>query len=217
MASFKDWLIVVHVISGFTGFLLAPVAVFVKHGGKVHRLVGKIFSIGMLSAAITAWILVYIKPNPFLLMVGIFSSYMVCNGYRVLFRKKITTTKQIPIIDWLIVLINLLACIGLILKGIFSWLPGSFGYIAIVLGSLGSLLSFSDIKLFLKPSADKKMWLYVHIRNMIGAWIAAVTAFSATNITFMPTVIQWLWPSVIGGYAINYFTKKYKTSSKSVN
>ena len=145
----------------------------------------------------------------FLFMVGIFSFYMTCNGYRVLYRKKIAVTKKVAALDWIIAGINTLACAALVIFGIIN-LPNPFGTIAIVLGSIGFLLSYRDIKTFVKPPADKTYWLYVHISNMIGAWIAAVTAFSATSMNFLPTVVQWLWPSLAGGFAISYFTRMYK-------
>ena len=198
-----------HIFTGFCGFILAPVAVAVKHGGKFHRIAGNFFVGVMLTASLSALLLAYFHPNVFLFMVGIFSFYMTCNGYRVLYRKKIAVTKKVAILDWAIIAINTISCASLVVFGIIN-LPNSFGIIAIVLGSIGFLLSYADIKTFIKPPADKTYWLYVHISNMIGAWIAAVTAFSATSLTFLPTVVQWLWPSLIGGFAISYFTKKYK-------
>lgn len=198
-----------HIVAGFGGFILAPVAVAVKHGGKFHRIAGKFFVGAMLTASLSALLLAYFRPNVFLFMVGIFSFYMTCNGYRVLYRKKIAVTKRVAIMDWLIVAINTISCAALVVFGIIN-LPNSFGIIAMVLGSIGFLLGYSDIKTFIKPPAEKTYWLYVHISNMIGAWIAAVTAFSATSLSFLPTVVQWLWPSLVGGFAISYFTKKYK-------
>ena len=34
--------------------------------------------------------------------------------------------------------------------------------------------------------------------NMIGSYIAAVTAFSVVNFHALPTTIRWLWPTIIG-------------------
>lgn len=198
-----------HITAGFCGFLLAPVAVLAKHGGKFHRIVGNFFVGAMLIASLSSLLLAYFHPNVFLFMVGIFSFYMTCNGYRVLYRKKIAIAKKVAIIDWTIVGINSISCASLFVYGVIN-LPDSFGIIAMVLGSIGFLLSYSDIKTFIKPPAEKTYWLYVHIRNMVGAWIAAVTAFSATSLSFLPTVVQWLWASLVGGFTIAYFTKKYK-------
>jgi uncharacterized membrane protein len=200
---------VVHIAAGICAFILAPLAVAVKHGGKWHRIAGKFFVIAMITTSMSALLLAYIHPNVFLFMVGIFSFYMACNGYRVLYRKKIAQTKKVAIIDWIIVGVNTLSCVALIIFGIIK-LPNSFGIIAIVLGGLGILLSSSDIKSFIRFPQEKTYWLFVHIRNMIGAWIAAVTAFSATTLNFLPPVVQWLWPSLIGGFAISYFSKMYK-------
>ena len=118
-----------HIAAGICAFILAPVAVAVKHGGKWHRIAGKFFVIAMITASISALVLAYIHPNVFLFMVGIFSFYMACNGYRVLYRKKIAQTKKVAIIDWVIVGVNTVSCAALIIFGIIN-LPNSFGIIA---------------------------------------------------------------------------------------
>ncbi|MEO5570718.1 MAG: hypothetical protein ABIT08_00225 [Bacteroidia bacterium] len=51
-------------------------------------------------------------------------------------------------------------------------------------------------------------------------YIATVSAFSAVNFNFLPTVIQWLWPTIIGVPLllmwINFYKRKF-TAGKKVN
>jgi hypothetical protein len=61
---------------------------------------------------------------------------------------------------------------------------------------------------------DKKAWLYEHIGNMSGSYIASVTAFLVTAVKFLPPVVTWLGPTVIGVPLIIYTIRKYKRGGK---
>ena len=53
--------------------------------------------------------------------------------------------------------------------------------------------------------------------GMIGAYIAALSAFSAVNFNFpwMPKVVQWLWPTLIGSPLLAYWIRKYHAKFNS--
>ena len=34
--------------------------------------------------------------------------------------------------------------------------------------------------------------------NMLGAYIATVSAFSVVNFTVLPPIVRWLWPTAVG-------------------
>jgi hypothetical protein len=44
-----------------------------------------------------------------------------------------------------------------------------------------------------------------------GGYIATVTAFSSVNFTFLPSVVSWLWPTVIGTPLIFLLVRRYRT------
>jgi hypothetical protein len=46
--------------------------------------------------------------------------------------------------------------------------------------------------------------------NMIGSYLAAVTAFSVVNFHFLPTTVRWLWPTMIGTPLIAVWITYYK-------
>ena len=46
--------------------------------------------------------------------------------------------------------------------------------------------------------------------NMIGSYIAAVTAFSVVNLGFLATTVRWLWPTMVGVPAIIVWITYYK-------
>jgi hypothetical protein len=80
-----------------------------------------------------------------------------------------------------------------------------FGFIGMRMG-VGSLLSF------LKPSKDKMFWWFDHMQGMIASYIAAMTAFSAVNLSrwFGAAWWVWLWPTMLGVPMIFLWSRYYK-------
>ena len=83
-----------------------------------------------------------------------------------------------------------------------SGLISGFGIVAVVFGGLGL-----DVRGFLRPPAEKNAWWFTHMGNIPGA---CVSAFSATNLDFLPPVVRWLWPTVLGGIGIFAWTGYYR-------
>src|SRR5262245_46685872 len=46
--------------------------------------------------------------------------------------------------------------------------------------------------------------------GMLGSYIAAVSAFSVVNFTFLPPTVRWLWPTAIGTPLIAVWVTVYK-------
>ena len=72
---------------------------------------------------------------------------------------------------------------------------------------------FDDMKKYLNPQqikSPKHDWFYNHLGRMIGSYIATFTAFCVVNIQFMPQIIVWLFPGLIGGIGIARWIKYYK-------
>ena len=45
---------------------------------------------------------------------------------------------------------------------------------------------------------------------VLALWIAAVSAFSVVNFTFLPLAVRWLWPTAIGTPLIAVWVTIYK-------
>ena len=45
---------------------------------------------------------------------------------------------------------------------------------------------------------------------MLAAYIATVTAFSVVNFDFLPPIIRWLWPTIVGTVGIVIWTRYYR-------
>jgi hypothetical protein len=50
----------------------------------------------------------------------------------------------------------------------------------------------------------------MHLRRMLAAYIATVSAFSVVNFSFLPPVVRWLWPTVIGTAGIALWKRYYR-------
>jgi hypothetical protein len=210
MHLFKS-LLIIHIAAGTIAFIVAPVAMIVKKGGTNHRRWGKVFFWSMTVVAATAAIMAPMHENMFLTLVAVFSFYLAFSGFRAVYRKKTYHTGRAAALDWIFALLNGVFSFTLIVFGILK-LPNSFGIISIVFGFLGTSLSVRDIFTFIKPSKVKSKWFFDHMTGMIAAYIAAMSAFSAVNFNFewLPTTIQWLWPTIIGVPLMNIWIRSYR-------
>lgn len=183
-------------------------ALLTVKGGKVHRRFGKIYFWLMAVVCLTAIVVAIYKPVLFLALVAVFSFYFCFRGYRVLLTKRASPQA----IDWLGVVLMLLAGLGLLAVGILQptgvALPAPA--VSSVFGAGAILLAAIDIFQFLRPPADKNAWWFNHMSGMLGSYIAAVTAFSAVNFSFLPPAARWLWPTAIGTPAIVIWIAYYK-------
>ena len=219
MEKLSTILIVFHVIAGFTAFFLGPVAIFSDKFGKTHRISGRVFSIAMTVVFITAVVVSIYKSNTFLFMVAMFSFYSVVSGIRILKLKTLGSKKKAQWYDWTIHGIFLITCICfLVFAGFLINLHGIIP-LAIISGifALGGFASvITNLKPFFRVSQPKNYWLDYHRGNMIGAYIATVTAFSAQQMHFMPFLLQWIWPTLVILPLSAYFNRKYRSMKKEV-
>lgn len=191
-------LLVFHIIAGTSALLSGPVAMVRQDGGLVHRRAGIIFFWGMMVLAFTGVIMSVLHSSLFLLMIGAFSFYLTFTGYRALKLKKLHRGQKAETKDWAALVVCALFGIGMIGRGGYLVTHGeSFGIVSMVFGGILMLRIVSDYKRFTKPYTDKKVWLYVHIGNMMGAYIAAFTAFLVQNVHLSPAWIVWLAPTIV--------------------
>jgi hypothetical protein len=205
-----------HVLSGMSAFVVAPIAMLVKKGSKAHRQWGKIFFWSMTGVVITGIVMSIVLSNIFLFCVAFFAYSLVVSGYRWLYRKKNFPGQKIATLDWIINIVSVVFDIGLIVVGalrLFGNISDAFGYISIVFGLIGLNFTYGNLKQYLKPPKEKNAWLLNHMGGMIGGYIATVSAFSAVNLSALPTIIRWLWPTIIGiplmMMWINYYKRKF--------
>jgi uncharacterized membrane protein len=209
MDQFILYSIYFHAACGLVALISGGIALSTPKGGKVHRMAGKFYFGGMTGVFITAIYVSLYKHIPFLLMVGFFSYHMICSGYRSLYLKKLHLDQKPAWIDWLIIAVAGIFNLCLTGWGIWQWMNDEkLGIVALVFGLIGLQFVYRDMRKFFKKPENKNHWIISHISGMIGGYIATWTAFLVVNITFLPPLLLWLGPIVVGVPFIIYHTRK---------
>ncbi|MEL7220188.1 MAG: hypothetical protein AAGJ93_02650 [Bacteroidota bacterium] len=214
MEKLTQILLIIHVIAGFTAFLIGPLAIFSDKFGRSHRTSGRIFSIAMALVFITSIVVCIYKQNAFLFMVAFFSFYSVVSGVRILKLKRLGQQHFAKWYDWSIHAIFLLTCIAFLTYAILLYNQYGFNVLSVLctLFAIGGFFSVrANVKPFLRKVQPAGFWLTYHQANMIGAYIATVTAFSSQQLHFMPTILQWTWPTLLIMPISTYINRKYKS------
>lgn len=149
-----------------------------------------------------------IRPNFFLLMVAVFSFYLAFSGYRVLHRK--APGQRAPFSDRAVTLAMIVCGLAFVGYGVSGLRTSSIGVVPIVFGAIALYLAAADMAQFRRPPAEPRWWWFTHMRNMLAAYIAVVSAFSVVNLKFLPPVTRWLWPTVVGTTGILLWTRHYR-------
>ena len=199
-------LLYLHIAAGFVGFFVAPAALAVRKGGVAHRRWGLVFFWAMVAAGTTSLLLAGLQvlfvslpagrevALVFLFITGIFSLYLAAFGYRALYLKKLGQGQRPAWVDWLMVVV------GLPVFSFFGYYGLRHGIVpAIVFGIAGVVRTGTQLWSYLRAAPPRPgQWLRNHISGFIGAYIAAVSAFSATSLHFIPWPWNFLWPTIIG-------------------
>jgi uncharacterized membrane protein len=223
-----DWptylriLLAIHILCGVVAFVCAPVALATAKGGKAHRSFGKVYFWAMTGVAVTALILSFALPVYFLAMVSVFSFYSAFAAYRILYLKGMSRGDRPRAVDWVAAVVTVLSSLLLFLLGFLKPELMHVGLIriaghpvsivSVVFGLLGMRMGLRSIQGFMKPSGEKMLWWFEHMQGMIASYIAAMTAFSAVNLShwFGAAWWVWLWPTMVGVPAIALWTAYYK-------
>jgi hypothetical protein len=221
-ATYLRVLLALHIGCGAVAFVCAPVALATAKGGKTHRRWGKIYFWAMTGVAVTALILSFALPIFFLAMVAVFSFYSAFAAYRVLYLKDMYKGERPKAVDWLAALVTISSSFVLFLMGflkpqvmgvgVIQMAGHTVSIVSIVFGLIGMRMGQASIVEFIKPPGEKMFWWFRHLQGMIGSYIAAMTAFSAVNLShwFPGAWWVWLWPTIVGIPAIALWTAYYK-------
>ena len=213
----------VHISCGGLALIGGLLAMISKKGKKLHIWSGRVYFWSMAVVFITSLYLSYVIESLFLLMVGVFSFYLVFSGLRNLKLKSLAPKGErtqpkhkAGLIDWGGMTLAGLFSISLLVWGIYGLLSSGngMGIVAIVFGVLGGLFSYGNLKKFLGGPSYKLAWLNGHIAGMVGGYIATLSAFLVTNADFLPPIVNWLGPTIIGTPLIILWTRKFAPRKK---
>lgn len=209
----------IHIIGGAIALLTGIFNMIAKKGDSKHKIVGKIFTISMLTTGFSSLILSVLHPSTFMFTIGVFTVYMVGTGNRYLHLKKLNKGQKPKIIDWILTAVMLLAGISLLGLGSLNLLKSNFfGLVFIIFGFIGLLFVRHDLKNYRGKSHISNYWLSEHIQRMIGGFIASSTAFLVVNAKylpeFIPIIVFWLLPTLILTPLIIKWANKYEIKRK---
>jgi uncharacterized membrane protein len=213
METLYQTLRILHIGAGMTAFFVAPVALLARKGGQAHALWGHVFFWGMVAVVTSAVPLTVLKPNTFLFLVAAFSFHLSLSGYRAVVRRRAADPARAAKLDLAIAAAMVLFYLALAGWGVhlFTLRPHHpFGYVSLAFAGIGLRFSVTEIYGFLRPSGDRMAWWYDHMQGMVASYIAAVSAFSAVNFVFLPDVLRWLWPTLIGAPLLWYWKRHYQ-------
>ena len=212
-------ILILHIIGGGVGLVTGTINLIRKKGDKNHKLVGKVFVYGMLTAGVSSLTLSIMHPNYFLFIVGIFTIYLVATANRYLYLKMLGHNQKPMLGDWAITICMLLVGVLFVGLGIKHLLESNnFGIVFIVFGLLGLRFVRTDFNNYNGKTTAKNYWLLAHLQRMTGAYIASATAFLVVNAKYspiqLPSVLFWLLPTIVLFPLIVSWSRKYKIESK---
>ena len=212
-------LLYLHIAGGSAALLSMLVPLLTKKGGLTHRRAGWVFVGGMTIVSITALLLAGTRwmtdPTPrgreagaFLFFVAILTATSVSGGIRVLRAKTRTAPHRHP---WDLGLPALLTASS-IAAAVYGLSTGHHLFTAFsIIGALGG---GGHLVYWMTPPSHPMHWWFEHMSSMLGACIAATTAFAVVNANNVElqtfSLIVWLAPSVIGVPTIAIWTRYYR-------
>lgn len=212
MENFIKTLIYIHAFFGGLGLIAGVISILVRKGGKVHKLWGKIFSVGMITSSLLSLIVASFPghENMFLFLIGIFTIYMVLAGNRAL-TLKVSIKSKADAVDKSISYIMFAIAVLMMIFGMTCLLKdNNLWTLYFFFGSIGLLMTNRDFKAFKEFTTNNKVAIVSHVGRMVGAFITSITAFIVAGLSISNLVV-WLLPTLLGIPYIIFWTRKMKT------
>ncbi|MFB6139094.1 MAG: DUF2306 domain-containing protein [Halosimplex sp.] len=201
-----------HVAAGFVALFAGLGAFLTEKGGRRHRRLGRAYVYAMAVVSGSALGLFAFETTvlrQFLALVAVFSFYFALSGYRVLGRKR--PADGAAAVDWAAVGLLGAASAGLVaMGGAMALGGGSFAPVLLVFGGIGAVFAGTDALKF-RRERDRGAWVAEHVTRMGGGYIATVTAFATVNFQFLPSLVRWLGPTVVGTPLLIYLSRTYRS------
>lgn len=203
-------ILAVHILAGVAALLSLFVAIYsklIRNRHRLHVISGRIFTIGMTVVFFTTVPLTILRPNIFLLVIGIFSFYLTFHGWRTAVNRK-----GVPgFWDKRGAEIMLATSFFMILSGFYRLYEGDgHGVTLSFLGSIGGFLALSNLLRFREGPMKGKERISSHIGFMMGAGIAAITAAAVTNQVTEPVWLGWIAPTLLLMPLIAYARRRHE-------
>lgn len=205
-------LLAIHITGGGLALLAGLAAILTRpKGARLHRRAGRAYVYAMVAVLATGVPLAVAQQSLFLVLVALFTGYVLFSGYRVLSRKRPSPGQAAPVdlaAHWTMVVagVTMVAYGGL--NMVFFSI--SLNPVLVLFGVLGLRMAREELQAIQDPPEDPRAWFYKHVGNMGGAYIATVTAFATINLGTIPELVRWLGPAAAGVPLIMWTTRRYR-------
>jgi hypothetical protein len=212
-------LLAIHIAGGAVALLSMALPLVSRKGGTTHRRAGWTFVTGMTVVSITALALsagrFLADPSAdsrvgaaFLFYVALLTGAGVSAGIRVLRAKRRTAPHRHP---WDVGVATALTS-GAILLAAYGIAIGQALLISFAI--IGLINGGGQLAYWLRPPTQPMHWWFEHMNQMLGACIAAVTAFVVNNAERLglpdTSLLVWLGPALVGVPASIIWTRYYR-------
>jgi len=212
-----------HVIGGTVALLTFLIPLLSKKGGKAHVRFGWVYIVGMLSVVMGAFIItpwrIFLDPSGtkesrefalFLMFLALFALNSIQQGMIVLkykIRNDVFVAPKMVLIPILLFVFSILmwATGALVAKDLFS-----------IFAVIGIVTSIKHFRFWMNPQKHPKDWFIYHLKNMMAACIATVTAFLVTAMPRLMPAFKfdsiWIWilPTIVMVPWMYWFVYKYE-------
>ncbi|KGX90772.1 hypothetical protein [Pontibacillus marinus] len=221
-----NFLLIAHIIGGFSALFLLWVPIFTKKGGTWHTRTGWMFVYAMslvsISAVGLALIRIFFQTHTsadqvsfsiFLIFIAVLSSMSAYYGIRVL-RYKRKSSRHRNSMDLAASSLLFTSGITCLIYG-FMIGNGLIQYFPII----GVVLGAAQLAYWLRPMAHKNSWIVEHIAGMMSCAISTVTAFTVFGAPRLfqlgsGNVLLWFLPTIVFIPMIIGFSRKYSLPRK---
>jgi uncharacterized membrane protein len=190
-----------HILCGTVAIIAMALAYLVKKGPNFHAKIGRIYCYAMLGVCVSAIALFLLGSSTFLLLIALFSLYLVIVGWRFAMNRKGAVTR----VDSALVMAGIAGGVSLLVMSAFIAVSESaplgqtraFAAVPMTFGIISILLAYqqhSTKKAGQNPRGKDRINL--HVTYMGGGTISTVTAFTITVLG--SSVFTWLGATLVG-------------------
>lgn len=216
--------LIVHAITGGIALITGLISIVTIKGSPFHKKSGKVYFWSMTGVFITGIIIAGYQFNRFLFLIAFLSYYSVFSGVRALKLKQLHKRQKAQWHDWTAGIINAVANLFFVGLGVYyltrNGITSRGGLLSLGFGLGGLVISYNNLLPFVKRPKKSYHWYLAHIGNMMGGYIATLTAFFSVMISryeFMNPFLGFALPSLVGVPLLIYWNNRIeKKFQKSV-
>lgn len=208
-------LLLLHIVVGIISLISGLIAIGSTKGKNWHNQAGNIYFYAMTGVFVTGILIAGFQFNKFLFLIAFLSYYSVFCGVRILKLKQLHLQQKPKWYDWFAGILNAIANLTFIGFGIHFGMVRGFGsggtLLSLAFGIGGLLISYINLYPFVVKPLKPYHWYLSHNGNMIGGYIATLTAFTSTVVTrydVMNPYLAFTLPSLIGIPLLLYWQRR---------